>query len=120
MSRRGGWLGEQFFRRQAKSPPGVFALTLAWPHAHTPDDLSADHRFMQGKKAAGHHFPKRCCRNATLVPSRCKAMQARNHACDVLKGAVAANGASQVEWPYSATYGKRPSCHRLMRPTRPT
>jgi hypothetical protein len=24
------------------------------------------------------------------------------------------------QWPYSATYGKRPSCHRLMRPTRPT
>src|SRR5262249_62325432 len=51
---------------------------------------------MQGKKAAGHHFQKRCCRNATLVPSRCKAMQARNHACYLLKGAVAANGAWQV------------------------
>src|SRR6516165_8089379 len=70
MSRRGGWLGEQFFRRQAKSPPGVFALTLAWPHAHTPDDLSADRRFMQGKKAAGHHFSKRCCPNATRLDRR--------------------------------------------------
>src|SRR5437660_4235909 len=24
------------------------------------------------------------------------------------------------EWPHSATYGKRPSCHLLLRPTRPT
>src|SRR5215467_1593979 len=57
---------------------------------------------MQGKKAAGHHFPKRCCPNATVprrrkrVPNRCKTMQARNHERYLLKEAVAANSASQA------------------------
>src|SRR5439155_8688204 len=29
--------------------------------------LSAENRFLQCKKAAGNHFPKRCCPNATRV-----------------------------------------------------
>src|SRR5262245_44552148 len=29
---------------------------------------------MQGKKAAGHHFPKRCCPNATRVDRRSTSM----------------------------------------------
>src|SRR6516165_5201475 len=62
----------------ARLPP--FGYPKAGRTAGTRQDgLSADNRFMQGKKAPGNHFPKRCCPNATRVPKRCKTMQARNH-----------------------------------------
>src|SRR5262249_6366040 len=48
----------------ARLPP--FGYRKARDSAGTRQDrLSADNRFMQGKKAAGNHFPKRCCPNAT-------------------------------------------------------
>src|SRR6516165_1002877 len=50
----------------ARLPP--FGYRKARRTAGTRQDrLSADNRFMQGKKAAGNHFPKRCCPNATRV-----------------------------------------------------
>src|SRR6516165_4127464 len=55
----------------ARLPP--FGYRKARRTAGTRQDgLSADTRFMQGKKAAGNHFPKRCCPNATRVPKRCE------------------------------------------------
>src|SRR5499425_2136824 len=51
----------------ARLPP--FGYRKARRTAGTRQDrLSADNRFMQGKKAAGNHFPKRCCLSATRVP----------------------------------------------------
>src|SRR5436190_32106 len=48
----------------ARLPRSATPRHAAQP-AHDKDRLSAGHRFLQGKKAGGNHFPKRCCRNAT-------------------------------------------------------
>ena len=63
-------------RSRHRSPP-PFGYRKARRTAGTRQDrLSAYNRFMQGKKAAGNHFSKRCCLNATQVSrndaKRCK------------------------------------------------